>query len=162
MAALELPIRGWEKDATAPPGLGWDVSRPYLTFDAATDEIAYFTFDLPADYSSAPVLRVVWSADSATSGNVIFACEVMAYTPETDSADYATDSYDTVNTAAADSHLGTTAGRLHTHDITLTNADSMAAEDRVTLKFRRDADNASDTLAGDVFVHGLIFEYTAA
>lgn len=158
---LELPITGWLGDPTNPPGLAFtSANRPYLTFDAATDELCVQGFILPDDYVGTPVVEVQWGAASATTGDVVWSAEIMAATPNSDTADHGTDSFGTANTVT-DSHLGTTAGRLHEASIALTtDTDSMAAGDSVDIRLRRDADNVSDTLAGDVYVWKVRFTYS--
>jgi hypothetical protein len=163
MAEIPLPILAASPDPTAAnaPTVGFNSgsNRPYLALDAATDQRAVWTLRLPDNFSSGGELNIQWGADTATSGDVVLTAEVMALTPNTDTADAETDSYDTVN-SVTDTHLGTTAGRLHEATITLTNADSMAAGDYIAIRIARDADNASDTLAGDVFIHAVSLEYT--
>jgi len=159
-ATVLLPLLGASLDETNPPGVTWTNQRPKLLFDAATDEIAYWTFRLPADYSSALTLKFQYSMASATSGNVIIACQVMAVT-DADAQDMDTDSYDTVNTSAATAVPGT-AGYLDEISLTLTNADSAAAGDYVAVKVSRDANNASDTATGDLELWAASIEYTTA
>jgi len=162
MPSVILPPSGGLPDPTAAnaPELGFTSTsnRPFLVFDAGTDQKAVWQFRLPDDYVGTPELHVIWGADTATTGNVVWAAEVMKLTPNTDTTDADTDGYDTANTNT-DAHDGTTAGRLHTATITLTNEDSMAAGDYVAIRVSRDADNASDTMAGDAFVHAIEFEY---
>lgn len=153
-----LPTLGAELDDTNPPGVSFVSSRRMLLFDADTDEIIYYTFRMPQDYSSAPVLKFQYSMASATSGNVIVGCEVMAVT---DGEAVDSDSYDTVNTSSATAVPGT-AGLMDEISLSLSNADSVAAGDYVALKIRRDADNASDTATGDLEYWGAALEYTTA
>ena len=130
-----------------------------LLFDASTDEIIHKRFRLPTDYSSGATLKLQFSMASATSGNVVWAAEVWAITPA-DAADSDTTSYDTANSVTE--AVPGTAGYLDEASITLTNADSMAAGDLVTIRIRRDADNASDTAAGDAELRAISLEYTTA
>ena len=88
MASIPLAILGAMPDPTAAnaPQIGFNSgsNRPYLAFDAATDQRAVWTFRLPDDYSSTPELHIQWGADTATTGNVVWATEVMALTTNTD------------------------------------------------------------------------------
>lgn len=94
---------------------------------------------------------------SATTGAVYFEASVMAVT-DGDAADINTESYDTANSGNAT--VPGTAGYLDEISITLTNADSVAAGDYVKIKINRDANNASDTAAGDAEVVATSLEYT--
>lgn len=157
-----LPIPAVAADPTNPPGILWTTAnRPYYAFNQSTDELVLWTFRLPENYASAPVLKVVWSGATSTTvtDTVFWRAEVMAMTADTDSVSIITDSFDTPNTAS-DDILGTTGARPQTVDLTLTNNDSMAAGDYVALRFGRDADNASDDLAEDAYLWALTLEYT--
>ena len=121
-----------------------------LLFDDSSDESAYWQDVLDDDYGSGTLYcDIYYSMASATSGDVVWNASIMAVTPG-DSADVNTDSYDTAN-ATTDTVPGT-AGYLDKATVTLTNADSIAAGDYFKLKITRDADNASDTAAGDAEV----------
>lgn len=116
-----------------------------LAFNGATDEFAYWRFRAN-DYTSGNLtLTIAWYADSTTSGDVIWGARIAAITPNTDTQDVETDTLATASTVT-DSHLGTTAQRLHTADITISNLDSLAADDDVVLELYRDANAAGDTL----------------
>lgn len=157
-----LPLTGCTADATNPPALAFVNGAPYWSFDSDTDELIYFTFRLPADYSSSPVLKVQWGGVTSTTvtHTVFWAAEIMVLTADTD-GDPDTDSYDTAN-STSDDILGTTAGRIQEASITLTNFDSGAANDYIKIKFYRDANNASDDLNEDARLWALSFEYTTS
>jgi hypothetical protein len=53
-----------------------------------------------------------------------------------------------------------TAEHIDQISLALSNADSMAAGDYCALKFRRDADNGSDTATGDLKVWAAEMRYT--
>lgn len=153
-----LPAAGAELDDTNPPGVSFVGSRRVLLFDDDTDEIIYYTFRMPQDYSSGLTLKFQYSMVSATTNEVIIGCEVMAVS---DGEDVDTDSYDTVNTSSATTVPGT-AGLIDEISLTLTNADSVAAGDYVSIKIRRDANNAGDDAAGDMEFWGASLEYTTS
>lgn len=122
-----------------------------LAFDAATDEAAFWKFRA-VDYTSGNLtLDLFWYADTATSGNIVWDAQIAAITPETDTQDVETKAFATAN-SVTDSHLGTTGQRLHKATITISNLDSLAADDIVWLRINRDANNASDTMAGDAIL----------
>lgn len=122
-----------------------------LAFDAAADEEAYFSFRAINYASGNLTLDLEWYADTGTSGDVIWGCQIAAITPNTDTQDIETDALATVQTVT-DTHLGTTGQRLHRATITISNLDSLAADDWVVLRIYRDADAAGDTMAGDAIL----------
>ena len=126
-------------------------------FDATTDEHIVCSFIMPQDYVSAPVLKVQFKMTSATSGNVIWVCQVMAVTPG-DATDVDAETFAAANSVTE--AVPATAGYLDEASITLTNADSVAAGDRVTLLLFRDADNVSDNAAGDAEFVGADLRYS--
>lgn len=89
---------------------------------------------------------------SATSGNIDFEASVEAIS-EGDAHDLDAGTYfSTVNTMTADA-VPATQGYMGEFTISLTNADSIAAGDVVTIKLERDADDATnDTASGDCYV----------
>ena len=95
-ATIILPVAGAALDATNPPALAYENSRPQLLFDADTDELCQFAFRLPAVYSSNPVLKLQYKMASAVANDIVLGCEVMAVTPEA-SEDVDSDSFDTIN-----------------------------------------------------------------
>lgn len=116
-----------------------------LAYDGAADEAAFWSF-IATNYGSGDLtLEIFWYADSTTSGDVIWDAQIAAITPNSDTQDVETDSLATVQ-SVTDSHLGTTAQRLHSCSITISNLDSLASGDQVWLRLNRDANNASDTL----------------
>lgn len=122
-----------------------------LAFDASTQETIY-TALRAANYGSGNLtLTLNWYADTASSGDVIWGAAIAAITPDTDTQDIETKAFATANTVT-DSHLGTTGQRLHTCAITISNLDSLAANDRIDLKIYRDAAAGGDTMAGDALL----------
>ncbi len=126
--------------------------RPVLSFDAGTDETAYWTAVAPQGLTGTITVVVHYIMASAVSGAVYFQAALEAITPA-DAVDLdAGTSFD-----AANSGNGTvpgTAGYEQAISITMTNADSIAAGDYFRLSLNRDADNASDTATGDCHVLG--------
>lgn len=127
--------------------------RPVLAFDAATDESAYWTGIAPQGLTGTITAIVHYIMASATSGVVYFQAALEAITPG-DAVDLdAGDSFDTAN--SGNGTVPATAGYEQSISITMTNADSIAAGDYFRLRLNRDADNASDTASGDVYVLGV-------
>lgn len=125
--------------------------RPVLAFDASTDEACQWTDIAPTGLTGTLTATCYCIMASATSGNVIMQGSVEAVTAA-DATDLdAGDSFDTANASSATA-VGSTAGYLFTVAITLTNKDSIAVGDYYRLKINRDADNASDTATGDLYL----------
>ena len=124
-----------------------------LAFDAATDEAVFWQFRAASYGSGNLTLKLMWYADTSSpgSGDVIWGAQLAAITPNTDSQDVETDSLATANTVT-DTHLGTTGQRIHECSITISNLDSLAADDLVFLRVYRDADAAGDTMTGDALL----------
>jgi hypothetical protein len=74
-----------------------------------------------------------------------------------DTQDVETKALATANTVT-DTHLGTTAKRLHTATITITNTDGIAAGDEVYLVLERTGSDA--TIAEDIIVTKAILTYS--
>jgi hypothetical protein len=127
-------------------------------FDPATDEHLWFVFRMPANYASAPLVKLLWMANSASSNSVVWGASIGAVTPA--------DADTPVEHASAAASTTTTAGnatearRLIETSITLSNTDSVAAGDLVFLLVYRDANNGSDTLAVDAELISAALEYT--
>jgi hypothetical protein len=136
---------------------------PYLyqlVFDATTDEMCMWSFRMPADYASAPVLKVQYKMASATTAEVIIEAHVAAVS-DGDAQDVDANGFGTVNTSAATTVPGT-AGHLDEISLSLTNNDSLAAGDFTIVRLARDANNAGDDAAGDMEVVAVTLEYTTA
>lgn len=130
-----------------------------LIFDDTTQESADLQFSVLNYGSGNLTLDIFWNAATATSGDVIFGAIVASITPETDTTNIETKTFDAENTVT-DTHLGTTAKRLHKTSMTISNTDSMVLDDEVWLNFYRKA--GSDDLSGDVSVTKVIVSYSSA
>lgn len=158
--SILLPVAAATPDPTDPPGSLWTADNVrYLAFDAATPEIILYSFRLPTDFESAPLLQIQWSHSVSSTGNVRWGCQISKVTPNSDTDDMtSTRTFDTENTAA---DAGVATRRLQEVEMTLSNFDSAVAKDNITLKFYRDADDAADTLnSEDAYLWALSLEYT--
>jgi hypothetical protein len=149
-------------DETNPPGLAFSTTDgvPYLAFDAgATNEEVYWTFRLPTDYASGPLLQIQWSNAASDTGNCRWGCQVHAITPNSDTDDAtAARTFGTENTAT---DAGVATRRVQEVQMTLTNFDGADAEDLLVLKFYRDSSDAGDTMnTDDAYLWAVSFEYT--
>jgi hypothetical protein len=130
-----------------------------LFFDAAAVESAYWLFRAVSYGSGNLTVGIDWYADTATSGDVIWGCQIGAITPDADTQDVETKTLATANTVT-DTHLGTTGQRLHRAVVTVSNLDSLAANDDVMLRLYRDAAAGGDTMTGDAAVIGVTVSYS--
>lgn len=133
-------------------------AQPHLAFDAAADEVACFAGVMPDHYGAGGVnVILIWRAASATSGNVVW---TVAFERQDDEGlDVDADSFATAVTATA--AAPGTSGMLQYTTIALTDSeiDGLLKNERYRLKVTRDADNGSDTMAGDAeLVHVYIRE----
>jgi|SRR6185436_3503479 len=124
-----------------------------LAYDATTDEAAFWKLKAINYGSGNLTLTIFWYADTASSANVVWEAQIAAITPDTDTQDVETDGLATLN-FVQDTHLGTTGQRVHTCAITISNLDSIAANDLVFLRIARDANgtSATDDMAGDAIL----------
>jgi hypothetical protein len=133
---------------------------PYFlqaAFDASTEEQIMWSFRMPADYASAPVLRVQYKMTSATTGGVAFEARLAAVS-DGDATDVDAKAFAAANVGTAT--VPGTAGHIDEVTVTMTNADSLAAGDFVVVYLNRDPAHASDTATGDCEVIGVSLLYT--
>lgn len=131
----------------------------YSFADGATEAIQVQLGYVPSYGSGNITCKLVWYADTATTGNVVLGAQIACVTPETDTQDVETKSLATENTVT-DSHLGTTAQRLHIATITISNLDSITTADVLWLRVHRKGGDASDTMSGDLQLVAIILEWS--
>jgi hypothetical protein len=133
---------------------------PYLlqlAFDGSGNtEQCMWSFRMPADYASAPVLKVQYKMASATSNSIVLDGRIAAVS-DGDSQDVDANAFANANTATKT--VPGTAGHLDEVSITLTNADSLAAGDFTIVYLARLSGDASDTATGDCEVIAVTLEY---
>lgn len=155
-AAAELRSTGFpgisRVDGTTIPVVGY-------AFDAAATETIFFRTRAVAYGSGNLTIGIDWYADTASSGVVRWSAAIAAITPDADTQDVETDGLATATTFD-DTHLATTGQRLHRAVITVTNLDSIAAEDNLVLSIARIGGNAADTMAGDAIVVTVSLSYS--
>lgn len=130
---------------------------PILAFDAATAEEAQFVGQAAAYGSGNWTIRLRYAMASATTGDVKWNAQLRALTPG-DAQIISSDAFGTANTAT-DTVPGT-AGHMKEVAITLSNLDSVAADDYYTLRVVRDAADAGDTATGDARLVSVTVEYS--
>jgi hypothetical protein len=130
--------------------LGTSSPVPVLTFDPALVQTAFWEFVILAYGSGNITCDIAWYGATATSGVVRWEVQIAAITPETDTQDAETKAFATAQTVD-DTHLGTTAHRIMLATVAISNLDSVAAGDEVSLKVSRLGTHVNDTMAG--FAH---------
>lgn len=151
------------KDAELPGANGPQLTtvndRPVLAFDASADEHCFWTAVAPQNMSGALSILVFYVMASANSGAIYFQAQLEAVTP-TDALDLdSSTGFDTANLTG--DNPAATVGYMKAQPLTLTNVDSIAPGDLFRLRFNRDADNASDTATGDLYVLAIEFRDSA-
>lgn len=134
-----------------------------FAFDGTNTERIYIKFSPVALNATATEILVTfeWYAATATSGGVSWEAALAAVTPNTDNVDWETKAFATAQ-AVTDTHLGTTAHRPHSVDLSLTNLDSIAEGDWAVIRISRVPGNAGDTMVGDAVLTGVRLTYLAA
>lgn len=119
-------------------------------FDADADEIIYYTFVMPSDYtaSSSPIVDIYWFTNDTTADETCVWGVQLSATTAAD-ADAMTECAMDADIAYVSTDIDTNeANRLIKSSVTLTYAtymDSAAAGDIITIAIRRDADSTGGT-----------------
>lgn len=122
-----------------------------------TDKGLMFSFRMPTDFASSPVLKIQYRMLTATSGNVFLSGRIAAVTPG-DAQNVSAKAFAADNTFA-DAVPGTV-DRLAEASIALSNADSLSPGDDVNLRVARLGGNVSDTASGIMRMRKITLEYT--
>ncbi len=161
-ASIILPIPPAGFDAVVPAALefvgGTEGQNHHwqVLFDDSDAEYCYWQFQMPANYASAPVFHFTFSMASAnTADDVQIQVSIGAIA---DGEAMAGDAFDTPNGATIT--VDDTAGDLNVESIALANADSVAANELVLLRFTRLGDAGPDTAAGDLQLLSARLDYT--
>jgi len=135
-------------------------TNPVVDFDPSTIETLYFDGILSHLYGGGGLTFEIWFAmTTATSGNVVLGLAMERHQDGTDTI--ASDSFATEQTATV--AVPGTAGVVKKGTITMTSGaqmDSLAAGEHFRLRFRRVADNGSDTAAGDCELIAILVKET--
>ena len=149
-----LDPKGGDVSTSAIPELQNIIGTNYpectYAFTVNTNEALYFRWKAASYGSGNVTVKVVCAALTATSGTITFGAALSVITPDTDNQDFRTDAFATENTANATA--ASSAGRLLTVTITVSNLDSLAADDMVKMRVRRTDNGAT----GDVVIIGPI------
>lgn len=122
-------------------------------FQKATTQYAYLDGIANVYGTGNPALTLHWESRSgSTTGNVVWTCSLACVTPG-DATSYEAKSFATAQSASATT-VNSTAKGLTASTITITNLDSIAADDSFVIRISRDA---SDTMVGDaILVRGFL------
>jgi hypothetical protein len=128
--------------------------HPVLEFDAAADEAAVFSATMPRNYGASAALEVIlcWVADTATSGDTIWD---VSFERMDAALDIDADSFAAVQSATATAPGTSGFPKYTTISFTNAQADAIVAGEMFRLKVNRDANNGSDTMAGDAQLRGI-------
>lgn len=146
-----------------PPELVQDngTNFPLLSyaFDGAGSTVEGVFFEVfAANYGSGNVTVLVDFITSATTNATVFQGALSVTTPG-DAQSLLTDAFATANAASAVTSNSTANGP-NRATITISNLDSLAANDRLTLKLFRDPANGSDTNTADAKVHNVQVQWS--
>lgn len=124
------------------------VSYKVLDCDDSTDESTFWQFKMPTNYANGTNVQVdvYWSSAAATSGAAVIGAQ---YAAVASGSEFDAPTLSTI--ASATTTTDSSANDVNTTTITL-SSPSINADDLVSLKITRDADNGSDTLVGDARV----------
>jgi hypothetical protein len=129
--------------------------RVLVLEDGSTNGFHGF-FTVPDDYSSGGTIYVYWTANTNT-GNAVFDIQT----------EFATDAEDmdgsSVTTQPSTATAQAAPGTAHYRQSdTISLTDTIAASDTMEFYFRRQGGHASDTMATDMIVFDVLFDYTAS
>lgn len=138
----------WDDDPTLTEPAAACISATSTTygvadFDAATDEGFQTKFYLPADWSGAIDLDIIWQA-AATSGDVVWAVQTGCVAD----GEVFSVSMNAVDNFTADTAKGT-ANQANVASKTGITTTGCAAGELLFLRFLRNGDDAGDTMTGD-------------
>jgi len=129
-------------------------------YDAATVEYLDFLCVLQGYSGGGLTFTVVWSATSATTGNVIWSIGIRRVADDAEDID-TSQTYDYNDSAAA--AAASASGEVSYDNITFTNGadmDSWADGEVAVVRLRRFASDAGDTMTGDGELWALIGKET--
>ena len=128
-------------------------------FDAASDEYLDFKVVLEGYGGGGLTCTLVWSASTATSGNVVWDLAIRRMQDDAEDIDSShTYAFNSVTAGAPSA-----SGEVGYDDITFTDGadmDSWADGELAIVRLRRNGDDASDTMADDAELWGLVVKET--
>lgn len=162
--SIQIKPRGANLFTTGMPALylenGTNIPYSGYGFDASTSEQIFVDFKVPFYLSGNLTVTLRWySQTGQTSGAVIWGTQIAALTAG-DAQSVLTDTLATTNTSSATTVNSTARGSTESI-VTVTNLDSLAADDTVQMRVYRDAAAGGDTMTGDAIIFDIEVEYAA-
>lgn len=151
--ATQLPTATYTAAAT----VGTNPSVFGFAFDGSGTSKQYLNFWFRASNYASGNLTVdidFWMTGTSTTGNVKWECAIIAYTPG-DAQGRLADSFATATSTTTT--VSTTAKGMVRSTVTVSNLDSLAAEDIVILQIDRDP--ANDTCTDSAFIDWITVSY---
>ncbi|WP_188188031.1 hypothetical protein [Nonomuraea sp. SYSU D8015] len=132
-----------------------------LAYDASASEVAYWKFATFGYGSGNITCDVIWYADTSTtaSDGVTWQVAIAAITPGVDTQNVETKAL-AANQQASTDLGGTSPQKLMKTTVTITNLDSVAADDEVWIKVTRLVSDAGDDLTGDAILTSVRLSYS--
>ena len=158
-----LPVPAPVKDVTVPPGMSLysagttEIHYWQELFDPDADNWVYWTFQVPFNFASDPVLRLVYKMASATTNAVRWVAFIAAIDEGATAEGAILDAANALN-----DDVPGTAGLAAEAQITLTNNDSMDAGFLIVVALMREGSHVDDNATGDAELVAATFEYTLA
>lgn len=131
-----------------------------LAFDGAgaSVEASYYEVPAPNYGASNPNCTVLVDFYTPATTNATVFQGALSVTTPGDAQSLLTDAFATANAASPVTSNSTTNGH-NRATITISNLDSLTANDRLTLKLFRDPANGGDTNTSDAIVFGIWFQF---
>ena len=131
----------------------------YAFADATNDEIVFTERLMIPNYGSGNVSVLIdfRSRTGQTTGAVVWGAALSVLTPG-DAQSVATDAFATENTQTTT--INGTASGLTRSTVTVSNLDSLAANDSLVLRIARRQSNGADTMTGDAIIEGITLQYS--
>lgn len=137
----------------------WKPLIPTLAFDDTTDEGAMWGFRMPRGFGVTATLVGSYKMASANTAKDVILVAELAGVSDGDSS-HSAKVFDSANSLTE--RVPDTADESDEFSITLTNFDSIVADDWIGLVLYRDADNGSDNAAGDFQLTSLAVNFDLA
>jgi hypothetical protein len=158
-----LKPRGANLFSTGQPALYLEngTSIPYsgYGFDATTSEQIFLDFKVPFYLSGNLTVTLRWYSQTGQTSNAVVWGVQLAALSAGDAQSVLTDALATAQTTTTTVN-GTARGSTETV-VTVTNLDSLAADDTVQMRIYRDAAAGGDTMTGDAILFDVEVEYAA-
>ena len=126
--------------------------------DASTDETVSYRIRLPSDFSSLTSVQAVWIPTLSIGLPKVWVLDVDTKFGTLTENYYAHDLSDNGNAITVDS---TMVNDYNAFTIASSAFTNLTASDFLNIKLNRDANNASDTYAYDIYIAGILVTYTA-